>query len=277
MNKKQRKLIKKRQHVQATSSLPLHDKKVHIKAASLLTTQRIPLWTRTGELFQPVRLHYKVSKLRKILKVFNKLRCMNFDSSHECWKWLYTDESGNITFQKKRNNSTNPFVLGAFFMKGKRNMYLDVHSIERALEAISFFDRYFSRRVAKITHLSVVNRLFDPRKAHTFTFNHDFEPASVVEDPITSLLQTFDSLSTRARDENEKMALIEAYLENKIKTLFPEVEHIVVHYYREGIRQPWFVLGSRQYVAIQHWKGNTGYSHADYIREVVQNRGKIPA
>jgi len=275
MNKKQRKFRKKRQHAHAESS-QIHDKKLHVGTIDSPTDQKIPLWTVTGELFQPIRIYYNVFKLQKVLKVFNKLECMEFDSSHKHWTWLYIGESSQITLNKKNINPTKPIVLGSFFTRGERKMYLDVHSIERALEAIPFFDKYISRRIAKISHLSVVNRLFEAGEAHTFTFDSCFEADSGFDDPIKSLLQTFDSVGARTQNEWEKIALTRAYLEKRAKTPFPEVEHIAVHHRKKGNQQLWFVLGSRQYIAIQRWKGNTEYSHADYILEVVQNMGEMP-
>jgi hypothetical protein len=275
MNKKHRKL-KRRQQRPRTKSSPSRDENICIKPTGSSNRQKMPLWTITGELFQPVRIYYDVLKLQKILTVFHKLQCMDCDLLHEHWTWLYTGESRKITFEKRNLNPTKPLMLGSFCIRGERNMYLDVPSIERALEAIPFFDRYLSRRAAKITHLSVVNRLFDVSEARTFTFDHYVESNSVSEDPIKSALQTLDSLSAQVRDEQEKMTLIEAYLENNAREPFPEVEHLAVHYYQEGIHQPWLALGSRQYIAIQHWKGNPAYSYADYIREVVRSIGEIP-
>jgi len=275
MNKKQRKLKKKQQRTR-TKSVSHQGGNGHIKTIGLSIHQRMPLWTTTGELFQPVRIYYDVLKLRKILKVFHKLRCLEFDPRYERWTWFYTGEASKITFEKRPLNPAKPIVLGWFFIRGERNLYLNVHSIERALEAIPFFDRYLSRRSAQITHLSVVNRLFDVSEARTFAFDHAVETHAVFEDPIQAVLQTLDTLSARVRDEREKMALIEAYLENTARKPFPEVEHLAVHYYQEGIHQPWFLLGSRQYIAIQHWKGNTTYNHVDYIREIVGSTGEIP-
>ena len=274
MNKKQRKTRRKRQRAHTESSQS-QNKKSPVKTISLPTNQKTPLWTKTGELFQPVRISYDVRNFRKVLKVFHNLECMRFDSSHECWEWLYNGESSKITFNKKRINPAKPIVLGTFSPKGERKMYLDVHSIERALEAIPFFDTYISRRTAKITHVSVVNRLFDPSEARTFTFDRYFEADSAFEDPINSLLRTLDSVGARASNEWEKMTLIRAYLEKRATTPFPEVEHIAVDHRKKRNQQLWFVLGSRQYIAIQRWKGNTDYSHADYIHEVVQNMGEI--
>ncbi len=38
-------------------------------------------------------------------------------------------------------------------------MLLDVRSIERAYEAVPFFDRFFARDTARVTHAAILNEL----------------------------------------------------------------------------------------------------------------------
>ena len=40
-------------------------------------------------------------------------------------------------------------------------MFLETRSIERTVKAIAFFDRIIPRKVARVTDVSIVNRLFD--------------------------------------------------------------------------------------------------------------------
>jgi len=76
--------------------------------------------------------------------------------------------------------------------------------------------------------------LFDVSEAHTFAFKHAVEPHAVFEDPIQAVLQTLDTLSIRVRDEQEKMAVIEAYLKNIARKPLSEVEHLACIIIKKG-------------------------------------------
>ena len=269
MNKKQRKLKKKRQRMREPACTPPHDH-APVKELANLSHQQMPLWTKTGELYQPVRIYYDIRQSHKVRPLFKKLHCLAFNDTNHCWIWQYTGEAENIEFEKRPVNPAKPVVLGAFVFNGPEHMHLDVHSIERALAAMSFFDTYLSRRIARITHLSIVNRLFSSQKAHAFTFDRCDAANALAEDPIASVLHVLDALQARSYDEHEKMRMIESSLNGKADTLFPEVEHIAIRFSQRKLNQLWFLLGSRQYVAIQHWKGKIRYSNADYIRDMVQ-------
>ncbi len=55
------------------------------------------LATMTGEHFQPVRLHYKVLNRPGLLRAFEKLRCLDYDSTRKRWIWLYAHEGPSAT------------------------------------------------------------------------------------------------------------------------------------------------------------------------------------
>jgi hypothetical protein len=212
-----------------------------------------------------------------VRRAFEKLHCLIFDADNHCWMWRYTDEAEEIEFEKRPLNPAHCLALGSFVFDGPERMYLDVHSIERALAAMSFFHTYLSRRTARITHISIVNRLFSPQNAHAFTFDHYEAANALTEDPIASVFQLLDALQAHDCDEHEKARIIESALNGKADSRFPKIEHIAIRFSQSKLNQLWFLLGSRQYVAIQHWKGKNRYSHADYIRDMAQGlNGQFP-
>lgn len=229
----------------------------------------MPLWTKTGELYQPVRLYYTVLKLPKILKAFGKLHCMEGAAERNQWKWLYTAEARDLMFEKTPRYLSKPITLGTASFKVTDQMVLDVHSIERAFEAAAFFDRHLPRGAAKITHISIVNRLFDAHETEHFTIEDRVDATALPTDPILATFECLDAVQARKQTEREKQARIEGILQEHAATLFPEVEHLALHYSKSNLAQFWFLLGSRQYVAIQRWKGNTRYSLAAYLRDVL--------
>ena len=56
------------------------------------------LATMTGEHFQPVRLHYKVLNRPGLLRAFEKLRCLDYDSTRKRWVWLYAHEAKKLPY-----------------------------------------------------------------------------------------------------------------------------------------------------------------------------------
>src|SRR5579884_4444244 len=116
--------------------------------------ERVLLATVTGELFQPVRLHYQVFDRAGLHQVFRQLRCIERDPTQSRWVWLYEHEAQTLEFQRSWANlptQLHPVVIGSFFERSADHFLLDVRSCERALLAVPFFDHYIPRQVARLT------------------------------------------------------------------------------------------------------------------------------
>lgn len=224
--------------------------------------------TTTGEIYQPVRVHYVVSNFRRVIKTFNRLQCVDFDPAQDRWVWLYTAEAKKIKFKKKADEG--PVVLGSFLKKGPNEVVLDVRSFERAVEGIVFFDRHIPRKAARVTDVSVVNRLFDVQEGNSSTFDHFFDSETVVRNDPEKTLQEIEQIGSTAQDEDVKRASIFAHMEEKLREPLPEIERFPVHFYEDGIASVDLALRSRQVIAMQHWSGNTRYTYADYIQELIK-------
>ena len=226
--------------------------------------------TTTGEHYQPIRLHYDLFDLPEVVKDFKELECIDFDPDQDRWVWLYMGEASKIKFPKKvKIDEDEPVVLGSFFKKGPNEIVLDLRSIERALEAIVFFDKHIPRSAAKVTDISVVNKLFEAREAISSNFDRFFEGESVVRKDPEKFLQEIEQIGSEAQDENMKRDLAVEYLESKAREPFPEIERFPTHFYEDGIISLDFALRSRQTIALQHWLGNTSYTYADFIDEIT--------
>ena len=238
---------------------------------SLPGDQKSLAMTTTGEVYQPVRLHYEVTSFGKVFRVFGRLECIAPDPENNRWVWLYTDEARSLRFEKEVDEQES-IVLGSFLQKGKSEMVLDVRSIERAWEAVLFFDAYLPSDTAKVTEASIVNRLFDAGESTSPTFDHLFDSGVVVDDP-KAIFQEIEQIRARARNKKEKRALVDAYLDEKTREPLPERERFLVHFYREGIESLQMALRARQVIALQHWSGNADYGYVDYIHDLVRQRG----
>ena len=66
-----------------------------------------------------------------------------------------------------------------------------------------------------------------------------------------------------------KINRISSFFEGKKKNPLPEVERFPSYFYEDGIALLKYSLQSRQYVAMQHWKGNKDYTLGDYITKII--------
>ena len=167
--------------------------------------------TTTGEVFQPVRIYYEALKIMKILKVFNNLKCMDFDEARPRWVWLYTGEAAHLGFRKPAVNPKHPVVLGSFIRFYDDLIYLDVNSMERALAAITFFDKHLPRAAARLWYVSLINRVFSHKEAQQFDANQYFDARMEFVDPAEQLTEQLETLSAAAPDDDERMARLQRF------------------------------------------------------------------
>lgn len=219
---------------------------------------RILLVTSTGEKFQPIRVYYDVLNLKSIINVFRKLKCIDYDNERFRYVWVYRKEARKIKFGK--DSDLQDVVLGSFFIsRNRKEVYLEVNSIERAIAGINFFEERMKSYMAKITDITIINKLFEYDKS-LMQFSHLFE----------------NEVKMYPEKEIEKVKNAfgqgESFLDilNNGKTQLPEVERFPSHYYEDGLNKIKLSLFGRQHVAYQHWIGNKDYTLTDYIFHITQ-------
>ena len=229
---------------------------------NLNETNKKLVLTMTGEVLQPVRVYYDVKDNKAVKKIFSKLKCVEFDSTRNRQVWLYQKESKKIKFEKPYLSiplEHRPIVIGSFFTCSNKEMYLEVRSIERAIEGIIFFDKHIKKYMAKVTDISIINKLFSGSE-NTTNFDSLFDNATIINPE-----KNIDELNAFV-DQGKSIG---SFFEEKKKNTLPEVERFPSHYYEDGIEILTYTLKSRQYVAMQHWKGNKDYTLGDYISKIA--------
>ena len=225
----------------------------------------------TGEIFQPIRLHYRVLNRNKIEKVFNRLRCIEFDASRKRWVWLYNEEAKSIDFDNKSSfipEEIQPIIIGSFIWKGADALVLDVRSYERALEAIKFFDKKISRSTAMVTHCSVVNKIFEMSESAISNFDVFFENnESMVEIKPEETMERMKRACLSSNHQPDFQA-ITSFLDKEMERFF-EVEKFPAHFYEDGIKslQASFIL--RRIIAMERWRGNVSYSYKNALQKLL--------
>jgi hypothetical protein len=231
------------------------------------------LATMTGEHFQPVRLHYKVLNRPGLLRAFEKLRCLDYDSTRKRWVWLYAHEAKKLRFQKSYAQfpkELHPIVIGSVFLRSKETLLLDLRSCERAMLAVPFFDTHLPRKLVEVEDAEVVNRLFPATKV-----NLQLGPDALFDSQIgtgidqEALVQRLTEKVAHIQDPEERFKIALEDLKSRANEPLPEIERFPVHYAEDGIEGFKLALRLRQVVAMQHWLGNPEYTLGDAIQSLA--------
>jgi hypothetical protein len=224
----------------------------------------------TGEIVQPIRVHYEVLDVEALRAAFATLHCLAYDTSRQRWVWLYTKEARRLRF--KNTAADDQVVLGEFVLKGNKEVVLNLRSFERAKHAIVFFDKYIPRTVARVTAATVSNTLLSIEEATSLTsLDHYFEHTDVVVHDSESIAHTLQDIASKTTDTSERLALLGNYMDEKTKAPLPPMEKVDLHYYDEGIRSVEALITPRQVIAMQHWRGNTSYTYQDFVHDMLRH------
>jgi hypothetical protein len=233
--------------------------------------------TTTGEIMQLMRLHYEVLDGEQLRAAFAKLRCLDYDAPRRRWVWLYTNEARTLSFKDSR--AAENTVLGEFVFKSSQEVVLNLRSVERATQAIVFFDKHIPRTVIRIMAVTVSNRFLRMAEASELTNLDDyFDRADiVVQDPM-SLVETLKDMATSIPDERERLAAVRSYMDEKAKRPVPAMERFPFDYEdydMGGIGTVEARFAPHSVIAMQHWQGNTDYTRHDMIQDMLR-AGTVP-
>jgi hypothetical protein len=225
-------------------------------------------FTSTGEIFQPIRLHYEVIETEKLPIEFSKLQCMDYDHQQERWVWLYTAEADRLF--KNQPNKENPIVIGEFILKGDKKIVLNLRSFERAIEALVFFDRYIPRTTARVTHITTINKLFNIEEATSITkLDKIFERSDITIRNPEVITQKLLEIAKKTDNQAKRSKAVGQFIEELSSQAQPEIEKFPTNYYEDGIDSVRCSLNTIKHVAIQHWKGNKDYTTRDAIHHMI--------
>jgi hypothetical protein len=273
MASKRNRKVKKRQKTLQRRQQQLSNKRRPVTQIPSESAEQVAM-TTTGEIMQPIRLHYEVLDGEALRATFAQLRCMQYDASQRRWVWLYKDEAKRLSFKDRR--AADHVVLGEFIFKGPEEAVLNLRSFERATNALDFFKPYIPRTVARVTAATVSNRLLSVAAASSLTsLDPYFERADVdVKDP-ESLMQTMADMASHIPDERERLTAVMHYMDARAKQPVPAMERFPFDYEAYdagGIRAIEALFAPHKVIAMQHWRGNTNYTYHDFVHEMFQHR-----
>ena len=244
-----------------------HQKPARQSAAA--STEKILACVSTGEIFQPIRLHYRVPDTDRLVNVFGRLRCVEYDPELTRWVWLYFAEAAELHF-KNQPDTEDPIVIGELLPKGSNEAVLNVRSVERAIKAIPFFDRYIARDVAEVTHATIINKLFSVEEVASIKrLDQLFERRDITVRRPEEITEKLLEIKAGTENEVERWAGLNQFISELASEPEPEIEKFPVYYYQDGIESLSLALRQRQFVALEHWKGNENYTAMDAVREFI--------
>jgi len=209
--------------------------------------------TMTGEVFQPIRLYYKVHSEAGVLGAFRRLECMEPDIGGNRWTWLYDDEAKKLKFERSYSllpPEVRPIVLGSFYPGVHGHRFLDIGSVERAVHAVQFFSRHIKKAVAEVEYAALYNGIFSPLNHPGPCFDKLFSgvDASKIDARQEERLQRTIASASLPRE----FELVEAF----------RVSSVALEQLRSGLEM-------RRLVALKRWSGDPDFCFADLVNEIT--------
>jgi hypothetical protein len=239
------------------------------------------LMTTTGEPHQLARVYYQILNKKTVLNSFKKLRCIDFDGEKNRWVWLYEAEAKKLRFEEsyhKIPKEMRPVVIGYFVFRGNNEMLLELRSFDRVIQALEFFTKRINSHAAQVTKIRIVNKLFSvPSNSDEFvppSFEEYFDRGNVYIPNFAEMDAELDQRIAECEDEESRMAILTAYMEEKSKKPLPEIEEIQTSIYEEGLFPLTMALKMRQIEAFQHWLGNSTFSQYDILQTMIEAEGE---
>ncbi len=236
------------------------------------------LKTMTDEHYQLARVHCKIhneANEARIIQIFLKLRCVEYDASLNRWIWMYCDEAKNIRLKVAHNKvprEMQPVILGAFYFRGEKDGFFNFNSFQRTVKGLIFFNKHIGRSILEFTEIDVLNKLFAGTVDHATIHASIFDQQSSPRNTADVMMDRIGMIASTAKSPGEKMRLLLNHTKSMAKQPLPEIERIPCNYYADGIRSVDTTLRMREQIAIKHWLGNTSYSFHDLLQEMFFQR-----
>ncbi len=213
------------------------------------------MFNSTGELFHPVRLHYKINDAKKMKDVFKSLKCIEYDDVNKRYVWLFQNEVKDLELPEKCNQLA-PVVLGSFFISkhNENEIVFDIRSMERVLFAVPFFDKCIGRDGIELTDVSLpYNFITENTKSITSNFDK-YYPLDHAKEEIAQRLNDLPALQKG----------IDVFSNKK----FPDTDKLEIFYDDDGISMLKTALTISLLVAGKRREGYKNVTLKDIMRDI---------
>ena len=234
------------------------------------------LTTVTGEAYQPVRLYYQILNQKIVTGRFNRLRCIESQPQRDRWVWYYRDEAKNLKFDLPYSQipkSDRPVVLAYITLHSQTEIIFDLHSFERAIAAIKFFEEKISRRAMFLDRLRVVNRFFGKDELAGDRAHPDLDIFFNRDDvylPNQNLDRVLEGIATLSKDIDSRHRILDTYLSKKNQKPLPEIEELPAFFDEpEEFSRLNMLLITRHMEAFERWHGNKNINQHKIIQTLI--------
>lgn len=253
---------------------------IEVQSASITedSSKEILVQTLTNELFQPVRLYYKIYDKNKLQSHFHTLDCMDYNSKLDDWTLMYIEEAAHIPLKvlpKDVPKQAQPLIIATIYIEASNIMLIDLRSIERAARIIEFIDKYVPRKIAEVTHAAIYNQLVtcpekDPKKVRDIDYDEIFDECNITCIDPDKTIQESQEFMAQYKDKRRAFDAWAKETEERAKKQLPKVEKFPIYYYDEGIIHFETACRMRQVIAAQHFFGNKDFSFHDLIQKIFK-------
>lgn len=232
--------------------------------------------TFTGELVQPVRLHYEVQDTAAVAKALAQLECVGAGNNGTLYKWYLAAETKGAFKANKALPRGEDVVLGDIrFDPSSTKLTILVRSIERAWYAIEFFDRHIGRKLMKVTEMDAYNHLFEatPENLQRLTdLASLFPEAQITKRDVSAIPKIIKNAKKAGAGQEDMIEAVWSFIEKDKNIPLPDIERMPLYFYKDGIASIQSKLLMRQRVAWEHFNGNMGYNLFTAIQDSIQGK-----
>jgi hypothetical protein len=236
--------------------------------------KKSPVVTFTGEIAQPVRLHYNIRHFQKVLDKLRDLKCVGTNIPKRRFQWHLSHEASDGTLKLTSNqNPADIRVLGFLFVdETEKKMMIRVLSIERAVFALRFFDKYIGKKYMKVTSVDMYNRILSNSVEDEMMIKNSdllFPAERITIAKVGEILELMEQWKAAGMSQVEMQRAFMEYTELSHKRPVPEIEHFPIYFYEDGIDAVQFGLKLHQIVAFEHFNGNTSFRMKDAVEKLM--------
>ncbi len=232
--------------------------------------------TYTGELVQPVRLHYKVLDMAATIKALERLGCVDAVHAGKAYKWYLSDETKGAFKPNSGVPKGESIILDDILIGPKPDqLCVLVRSIERAWYAIEFFDKYIGRKRMEVTELDAYNHLFEATPETQLLLadlTAMFPENEIVKKDVDAIPNLIKKAQKAGASQAELQQILLAFIENDKNCPLPDIERMPLYFYTDGIASIQSKLLLRQRVAWEHFNGNTSFTIFDAIKGAIHGK-----
>lgn len=240
-------------------------------------SEEIPFLTvDTGEVYQPIRLTFKIKNLVLLEEQIDDLACIK-KINHNTWYWLWCNETAELPFASISNFNQSGAMKIATLLRFGDLLYLNLQSFKRACLAIPFFHNIFNEKSACLLYADFINKVYAYNEQKIEDFSSLFSEQEL-QTALQQKLHDYQQMQQKcehASDISQALEIVKSYAALENKKLVSSVERYEFNFKNctdlSIVFLSFYVfIRSRELAAIKRWFGVTDYSLSNAVDEAME-------